>query len=124
VVNGLGLAGLREHIRSHVAMAADLAARVRADPRFTVAAPPSMALVCLRVATGSGSAADDTASRIVLERVNASGRALLTHTVVDGRYLIRVAVGSVATRPADVIALWEQLGREADAVLGGRTAPR
>ena len=51
--------------------------------------------------------------------MNASGAALLTHTVVDGRYLIRVAIGSVATRPSDVAALWARLGAEADAVLAG-----
>ena len=61
----------------------------------------------------SGPEADDDATRGLLERVNASGRALLTHTVVDGRYLIRVAIGSVATRPGDVAALWQQLSDEA-----------
>ena len=84
---------------------------------FALAAPPSLALVCLRVVTGHGPDADDAATRAVLERVNASGAALLTHTVVDGRYVIRVAIGSVATRPADVAALWDRLRYEAAAVL-------
>jgi aromatic-L-amino-acid/L-tryptophan decarboxylase len=117
VVNGYGLSGLREHLRGHIAMAQELAERVRADPRFTLAVPPSLALVCLRLVTGDGPAADDTATRTVLERVNASGAALLTHTVVDGRYVIRVAIGSVATRPSDVTALWKRLSDEAATVL-------
>ena len=62
-------------------------------------------------------AADDAASRTVLERVNASGAALLTHTVVDGRYVIRVAIGSVATHASDVTALWKRLSDEAATVL-------
>jgi len=41
--------------------------------------------------------------------VNASGRAFLTHTVVDGRYAIRVAIGGVTTGAGDVDALWELL---------------
>jgi aromatic-L-amino-acid/L-tryptophan decarboxylase len=118
VLHGYGLAGLRAHIRSHVAMAAELAGWVRADPRFTLAAPPSLALVCLRLVTGAGTQADDAATRTLLERVNASGRALLTHTTVDGRYVIRVAVGSVATRASDVAALWRRLTDEAAALLG------
>jgi aromatic-L-amino-acid/L-tryptophan decarboxylase len=117
VVNGYGLTGLREHLRGHLAMAEELAERVRADPRFTLAVPRSLALVCLRLVTGHGPAADDAATRAVLERVNASGAALLTHTVVDGRYVIRVAIGSVATRPSDVTALWKRLSDEAAAVL-------
>ncbi len=54
----------------------------------------------------------------VLDRVNASGAALLTHTVVDGRYVIRVAIGSVTTRPEHVDQLWDRLCTEAAAVRG------
>lgn len=67
----------------------------------------------LRVVTGAGPAADDVATRAVLERVNASGAALVTHTVVDGRYVLRVAIGSVATARPDVVALWQLLRAEA-----------
>ena len=73
VLHGYGLAGLRAHIRGHVALAGELAVRVRADPRFELAVPPSLALVCLRVVTGGGPDADDDATRAMLERVNASG---------------------------------------------------
>ena len=82
---------------------------MRAEPGFVLAAPPSLALVCLRVVTGRGGAADDGATRAVLERVNAGGGAFLTHTVVDGRYAIRVAIGAVTTGEEHVAALWEQL---------------
>jgi len=51
----------------------------------------------------------DEATRSVLERVNASGRFLLTHTVVNGRYLIRVAIGGLYTERRHVEALWEEL---------------
>ena len=49
VLHTHGLDGLRTHIRGHIALAAELADRVRAEPGFTLAAPPSLALVCLRV---------------------------------------------------------------------------
>ncbi|HEY2725063.1 MAG TPA: pyridoxal-dependent decarboxylase, partial [Pseudonocardiaceae bacterium] len=109
VLRGLGMAGVREHIRGHVRWAAELAGWVHADPGFTLVAEPSFALVCLRVCTGHGAAADDAASRAVLERINSGGAAMLTHTVLDGHYVIRVAIGSVATERRHVVALWEQL---------------
>jgi aromatic-L-amino-acid decarboxylase len=118
VVHGTGLSGLRSHIREHVALTAKLADRVRADPAFELAAEPSLALVCLRVVTGSGPEADDAATREVLARVNASGAAFLTHTVAGGRYVIRVAIGSVATGPEHVDQLWDRLRAEAGAVMG------
>jgi aromatic-L-amino-acid/L-tryptophan decarboxylase len=108
VLHTYGLEGLRAHIRGHVALAAELADRVAAEPGLALAAPPSLALVCLRVETGDPGA-DDRATRALLAAVNASGRAFVTHTVVGGRYAIRVAVGGVATTRADVDTLWELL---------------
>jgi aromatic-L-amino-acid decarboxylase len=115
-----GLEGLREHVRGHVALATTLADRVRGEPGFVLAAPPSLALVCLRCDTGDP-AADDRATREVLGRVNASGRAFLTHTVVGGRYAIRVAIGGVTTGGDDVDALWELLRATAAEVRAAAT---
>ena len=120
VVNGYGLTGLREHLR------AGTSRWPRSWPNGCAPIPGSR-WRCRRHSPwsacgwspGDGPAADDAATRAVLERVNASGAALLTHTVVDGRYVIRVAIGSVATRPSDVTALWKRLSDEAAAVLTG-----
>ncbi len=115
VLRWYGLEGVRAHIRGHVALAAELASWVAKSPRFALAMPVSLGLVCLRVVTGAGDDADDAATRAVMERVNATGRALLTHTVVDGRYLIRVAIGGLDTRREHVEALWHDLRTAADA---------
>ena len=76
------------------------------EPGFTLAAPPSLGLVCLRLDS-------DERTRAALAQVNASGRAFLTHTVVDGRVVIRVAIGGVTTEREHVVALWEQLRKAA-----------
>jgi len=109
VLYGYGLAGLRAHIRGHVALADELAGWVRDEPGFVLAAPPSLALVCLRLAT-------DARTRAAMEQVNASGEAFLTHTVVDGRFSIRVAIGGVTTSREHVVALWERLRKAAATV--------
>ncbi len=109
VLHGQGLDGLREHVRGHVRMAADLAARVRAHPGLELAAEPSLGLVCLRV-TGTGSDdGDDAATRALLDHANSSGRVLLSHTEIDGRYVIRVAFGSLGTTDRHVDELWSLL---------------
>jgi len=102
VLHGYGLAGLRAHIRGHVALAAELAGWVAAEPGFVLAAPPSLGLVCLRRET-------DEATRALLAAVNASGSVFLTSTVVDGRFVVRVAIGGTATGREHVEALWELL---------------
>jgi aromatic-L-amino-acid/L-tryptophan decarboxylase len=103
VAHGHGLEGLRAHLRGHVALAEELEARVTTHPDLELAAPRSLALVCLRHRDG------DAATRALVERVNASGRVLLSHTVVDGRYTVRVAFGAVTTGPEDLEALWDLL---------------
>ncbi|GAA1834707.1 pyridoxal-dependent decarboxylase [Pseudonocardia ailaonensis] len=108
VVHGTGLDGLREQIRAHVALTTSLATRIEAEPGFALAAPPSLALVCLHL-TGPDGSPDDAATRAALEAVNADGDSFVTHTTVDGRYAIRVAVGALGTGPEHVDRLWQAL---------------
>jgi aromatic-L-amino-acid decarboxylase len=102
-----GAEGLRAHVRGHVAMAAALAGRVRAHPRLELAAPVPLNLVCLRHADG------DEATQRLLDAVNGSGHSLVTHTRLDGRLVVRVSIGGIATGPAHVDRLWAELERAA-----------
>jgi aromatic-L-amino-acid decarboxylase len=100
VLRWYGAEGLRHHVREHVRLAGELAARVEAHPRLVVAAPPRLNLVCLRHADG------DAATEALHHALNASGRVYLTHTRLDGRYVIRAVVGAWTTEQRHVDALW------------------
>jgi aromatic-L-amino-acid/L-tryptophan decarboxylase len=52
---------------------------------------------------------DDEATTAVMEAVNASGAAYLSHTKVEGRTALRMAVGSWQTTDADIERTWEAL---------------
>jgi aromatic-L-amino-acid decarboxylase len=79
--------------------------------------PRSLALVCfrLRPRPGEEPAATDARNRQLLERLNAGGKAFLTHTVLPGvdgapaRYVLRMAIGAPRTEERHVRAVWEQL---------------
>jgi aromatic-L-amino-acid decarboxylase len=103
-----GTAGLQAHIRNHVAWAQWLAEQVESHPSLELATPRTLSLVCLRHADG------DDRTRHLVDEVNRSGEAFLTHTVVDGRYVLRVAIGATATTRAHVEALWSRLSGLAD----------
>jgi aromatic-L-amino-acid/L-tryptophan decarboxylase len=104
VIRHYGVEGLRHHVRRHVELARQFAEWVIADDRFVLANPGSrLNLVCLRHRDG------DNATRRVLEAVNASGRAYLTHTTMDGRLVIRVSVGQTRTEHRHVERLWHRL---------------
>jgi aromatic-L-amino-acid decarboxylase len=105
VIRWYGAEGLRAHIRSHVAMAQEFAARVAADDRFELVAPHPLALVTFRLRAG------DDATKALLERANATGRVFLTHTQVNGALAVRMAIGGVRTEPRHVEEAWRLLAR-------------
>jgi aromatic-L-amino-acid decarboxylase len=105
VIRWYGAEGLRAHIRRHVALAQELAGRIAGDDRFELLAPHPLALVTFRLRAG------DDPTRALLERVNDSGRAYLSHTVVNGRFALRIAIGSPLTERRHVAALWDELSR-------------
>ena len=51
--------------------------------------------------------AGDDANSQLLDRINATGKMYLTHTVLNGKYTLRMAIGGSATRREDVVAAWD-----------------
>ena len=103
VMRTYGLSGLREHIRSGVELASYAADLVREDERFELVTEPVLSLVVFRLRAG------EEATMAAMEAVNASGEAYLSHTTVNGRAAIRIAVGSWRTTRADVERTWRAL---------------
>ncbi|MEO7260648.1 MAG: aminotransferase class V-fold PLP-dependent enzyme [Jatrophihabitantaceae bacterium] len=106
VLRWYGADGLQAHIRGHVALAQEFASWVAADDRFELLAPHPLALVTFALREGGDATSATSATRELLQAVNASGEAYLTHTLVDGRFAIRMAIGSVLTERRHVRAVW------------------
>jgi len=106
VLRSLGRQGLQAMIREHVRLAAEFERWVEEEPGWEVCAPRRFSLVCFR---RDGTDAENEA---LLERVNTSGEVFLSHTRLDGRYVIRLAVGSARTTEDDVRLAWDVLRRE------------
>jgi len=98
-----GAEGLRRVIREHVRLAALFETWVRVEPGWEVCAPRHFSLVCFR---RDGSDAENEA---LLERVNATGEVFLSHTRLDGRFVLRLAIGNARTTQDDVRLAWDLL---------------
>jgi aromatic-L-amino-acid/L-tryptophan decarboxylase len=100
VFRGFGRRGMEARIREHVRLARLFASWLEGDPRFEVLAPVGMGVVCFR-AVPDGSDGEEGANdfnRRLVEAVNATGSAYLTHTTLrGGRVAARLAVGNVLT---------------------------
>ncbi|HEX5366386.1 MAG TPA: pyridoxal-dependent decarboxylase [Acidimicrobiales bacterium] len=100
VLRWYGAEGLRHHVREHIRLAGELAARIAADDRLVLAAPADLSLVCFRHAGG------DDATRALHEALDGTGRVHLSHTRLADRYVIRASIGVWSTGPRHVDALW------------------
>jgi aromatic-L-amino-acid/L-tryptophan decarboxylase len=105
VLRSLGRQGLQAMIREHVRLAAEFERWVEAEPGWEVCAPRRFSLVCFRK---EGS---DEENEALLDRVNKSGEVFLSHTRLNGRYVLRLAIGSARTTEEDVQVAWDVLRR-------------
>jgi aromatic-L-amino-acid decarboxylase len=103
VLRCYGRDGLQALIREHVRLAQLFAAWLEAEPGWEIVAPHPLSVVCF---CREGS---DEQNRAILERVNASGEAFLSHTRLDGRLVLRLAIGNARTTEDDVRRAWDAL---------------
>jgi len=111
-----GLEKLRARIRRDIENARWLAEQVTARPEWKVLAPVPLQTVCVRHEPDGLSGEElDRHTRSWAERVNRSGAAYVTPAVLDGRWMVRVSIGALATERSHVEKLWRTLVAEAEA---------
>jgi aromatic-L-amino-acid/L-tryptophan decarboxylase len=98
-----GAADAAEMIRRHVALTRQLEQWVRADEQFEIVAPAPLNLLCIALRDG------DAATDRLVEAANATGQALFTRTVLDGRSALRISIGGRTTEERHVAAAWSLL---------------
>ena len=117
VIRAFGVDGIAERLRAHIELAREFASWVEAAPPWELMAPVPFSLVCFRYApVGVDPKVVNRLNQGILDRVNASGRVFLSHTKLNGRVTLRLAIGNLRTARRHVEEAW-QLLRDAAAVL-------
>jgi aromatic-L-amino-acid decarboxylase len=120
-----GLEGLRRRILNQIAMAGRVAAWIDADPDFERMAPVPFSTVCFRFRPASLAATQDEPAigeKIdalnvrLLDAVNRTGQLFISHTKVNGRITLRIAISNLRTEDADLELVWDVIRREAAAL--------
>src|SRR5688572_17972402 len=101
VLRCYGRTGLQRVIREHVRLAELFEGWVRDEPGWELCAPRPFSIVCFR---RDGS---DEENEALLERVNATGEIFISHTRLNGRYVLRLAIGNERTTEDDVRHAWD-----------------
>ena len=109
-----GVEALRARLQRDMANAQWLGEQVAATPDWRVLVPVRLQTVCVRhEPPGLSGEALDRHTLGWAERINRSGAAYLTPAVVDGRWMVRVSIGALATERDDVAAVWQAMRQAA-----------
>ncbi len=127
ILRTFGLDGLRARIEHHLDLAAKFAGWVDAEPGWRRLAPVPFSTVCFRCepdqsgfgpGDGGREARLDQLNAAIMAAVNATGEVFLSHTRLNGRFTIRLAVGNLRTEERHIARAWALLRREADRLAG------
>jgi aromatic-L-amino-acid decarboxylase len=108
-MRAFGRSGIASRIREHCRLAGVLVDLIEREPGFELAAPPSMSVVCFRCTDASDGDTGDRLNEAIVDAVNASGEAYLTHTRLRGSVVMRVGFGNVLTTEDHLAILWKRV---------------
>jgi aromatic-L-amino-acid decarboxylase len=111
VIRSYGTRGLQEKLRHHLALAAAQAERIRTSIDFELLAPVPLNTLCFRYHP-VGVDDEEELNRInaeLLEHINRTGKAFLTHTKLQGAFTIRMVVGQTEVQETHVAGAWDLL---------------
>jgi aromatic-L-amino-acid/L-tryptophan decarboxylase len=100
VLRHFGAEGIRARLADHIRLAQLFAKWVDASDDFERTAPAPFSVVCFR-AHGT-----DEFNERLLDRINGSGEFFLSHTRLNGRYTLRLAIGNLHTSERHVEGAW------------------
>jgi len=107
VLRAYGRTGIRAEIERAIGLAQTFAGWVDREDGWEICAPHPFSTVCFR------RDAQDEVNEAVMHRVNAEGEVYISHTRLNGRWVLRMAIGHMRTGLADVQAAWDALRRAA-----------
>jgi aromatic-L-amino-acid decarboxylase len=120
VLRAFGSEGLRQHLRAHIALAERFRGWIEASPSFELLAPVPFSVLCFRhrpeglPESGEMEAYLNRLNERLLDSVNRAGEVFLSHTQLNGKFTLRLAIGNLRTTEAHVRLAWELLQEHAE----------
>ncbi len=118
ILRYFGRRGIVELLSGHIRLAQWFSDQVDSEPEFERLAPVPLSVVCFRANPGAksegGKAAEiekylNVLNERLLSEVNATGEAYLSHTTLDGKFTLRLAIGNIRTTEKEVSRTWDLL---------------
>ncbi len=117
VLRSYGVEGLQKMVREHIRMAEMFKGWVENHGQFEIMAPVTVSLVCFRLNDGRSEEELNELNKIFLGKLNQTGKLLLTHTTLRGKYVLRLAVAARLTEERHVQEAWGMIKSTAEDLL-------
>jgi aromatic-L-amino-acid decarboxylase len=119
VIRYFGHEGLAARIREHCRLAKLFASWVDEAADWELLAPTPLALICFRACPKRGGETDevrakrlDVLNEAIMHGVNATGKALFSHTKLNDKLTLRLSIGNIRTTEAHVRHVWELINEQ------------
>ncbi len=118
VIRYFGHEGLAARIREHCRLAKLFAGWIERSSDWELLAPVPLALVCFRACgknaqdSAVGNKRLDVLNEAIMHGVNATGKALLSHTRLHDKLTLRLSVGNIRTTEKQVRQVWNLLNEQ------------
>jgi aromatic-L-amino-acid/L-tryptophan decarboxylase len=119
IIRYFGHEGLAARIREHCRLAKLFASLVEGSPAWELLAPLPFSLVCFRACPKvdapneeARNARLDVLNEAIMHGVNATGKALLSHTKLNDRITLRLSIGNIRTTEKHVRQVWDLLNEQ------------
>ncbi len=117
IIRYFGHEGLAARIREHVRLAKLFASWVEDSQDWELMAPLPFALVCFRANPSGGKSGEagkrlDILNETIMQGVNATGKAFLSHTKLNDKLVLRLSIGNIRTTEAHLRRVWELLNEQ------------
>ena len=110
VIRSYGVEGLQSMIREHLRLAKTLSQQIEAEENFVLMAPVPLNTVCFRYSPPGMS--DEETNRLnekINHTLNDTGSIYITHTSVDGMYVLRMVTAQTGVTEGHVQKAWEMI---------------
>jgi len=117
VIRSYGTEGLRDKIRYHIRIAAHLSEMISKEADFEILAPVIISVVCFRyIPAGYSNDQINALNEKLNHQLNDSGKLYLTHTVLNGKYTLRMVTAQTNVTLEHVEKAWDTIKKTARSI--------
>ena len=114
IIRHYGTEGIIEIIREHLRLGKMFSSWIVENPKFELLAPTTLSTICFRAIPKEFKSDKELNlfNKTLMDNINSSGKAFLSHTILDGKFTIRVVISGIRTEEKHVNEIFDILNNE------------